>query len=111
MLLLRGRRAAGPSAWRHSSSAGCVMKALVIIAVLLGSAAVAYQYGPSMFSVDDSRPGVRMGQTVEEVEQVMGPALSVVPNFGNELRVYEGNSGKRAMFIFSGEGKLIEIKQ
>ena len=56
-----------------------------------------------------SGPGVEMGQTVDQVEKVMGPAISVVPNFGNERRVYKAKSGEKYMLTFEN-GELVQIQ-
>jgi hypothetical protein len=52
--------------------------------------------------------GVRIGATVAEVEAVMGPAISVLPNFGREQRFYKAKSGEKYMITFE-DGKVVEI--
>ena len=55
-----------------------------------------------------SGKGVRMGATVEQVEEQLGPPEAVLPNFGREQRIYTGKSGDKYMITFE-DGKVVEI--
>ena len=83
------------------------MKALIIV-VLLGAIGVgAYYQMPK--SKPTPQNGVHIGASVEEVEKVLGPAQRVLPQFGQEMRMYKTASGRKYVLIFAN-GELIEIK-
>jgi hypothetical protein len=55
-----------------------------------------------------SGKGVRMGASVEQVEEQLGPPQAVLPNFGREQRIYKAKSGEKYMITFE-DGKVVEI--
>jgi hypothetical protein len=82
------------------------MKALIAL-VLLGAIGVgAYYQMPG--SKKQPQSGVRVGASVEEVEKVLGPAQRVLPQFGQEMRVYRAASGRKYVLTFAN-GELVQI--
>ena len=79
----------------------------VVLAMVLGIGAGAFVAGCEM---QDSKPtGPQIGMTVAEVEKIMGPPISVLPNFGREQRFYKRqDDGKKFMVTFE-EDKVVEI--
>lgn len=61
---------------------------------------------------NDPRAGEypKYGETVAEVEKKLGPPRAVLPQMGNELRMYKAKSGTAYAITFDGEGKVIDIK-
>lgn len=86
------------------------MKNLVVLLVLAAAGFGVYRYMSSQSAAKPSGPSVRIGATVAEVEQVLGEPISVLPNFGRELRAYKAKSGNSYMLTFEN-GELIEIQQ
>lgn len=86
------------------------MKNLFILLVLAAAGYGIYNYVANQAPTKPAGPSVRIGATVAEVEQVLGAPLSVLPNFGRELRAYKAKSGNRYMLTFEN-GELIEIQQ
>ena len=86
------------------------MKQLFTLVALVAIGFGVYKYVSQQGSGGPSKPSVHIGATVEEVEQVFGAPLSVLPNFGRELRTYKAKSGTRYILIFE-DGKVTEIQQ
>jgi hypothetical protein len=84
------------------------MKRLLLTGLIAGAAFVAG--GCDGFFTAKNPSGVRIGATVEEVEKALGPAGTVLPNFGRELRIYKVASGNVYTLIFE-DGKVVEIQQ
>jgi hypothetical protein len=84
-----------------------MIKKLISLVVVMGIGWFAWTtYGPSLFKTPGN--GIHLGQTVEEVEKVLGPAKFVSPAFGREERTYRSQDGGKALFIFE-DGKLVEM--
>jgi hypothetical protein len=83
------------------------MKALIVLVLLVGIGVGVYYKMPRD---NKAQTGIRVGATVEEVDKILGPPQRVLPQFGGELRVYKGKSGKQYMLIFAN-GELVEIQQ
>ena len=83
------------------------MKALIALVLLGAIGAGLYSQMPK-----DKAPaqqnGIRVGASVEEVEKVLGPPQRVLKQFGQEMRVYKGQSGRKYLLTFSN-GELVEI--
>lgn len=89
------------------------MKKLLIVAMLIGVGAWVYNTQMTGKKGDGrlmTTAGVPMGASVEEVEKTLGPALNVLPNFGRELRIYQGKSGTKYMLIFD-QDVLVEVQK
>jgi hypothetical protein len=85
------------------------MKKLLFLVVIVGiGIGVYYKWTANS---KPAGPSVYIGASVEEVEQVLAPPLTVLPNFGNELRTYKAKSGKKYTLIFSEEKKVLEIHE
>jgi hypothetical protein len=83
------------------------MKALIAI-VLLGAIGVGAYY---QMPKSKSQPNpIHQGASVAEVEKVLGPPQRVLKQFGQEMRVYKGQSGKKYVLTFAND-ELVEIQQ
>jgi hypothetical protein len=83
------------------------MKAILGLVVL-----AALGFGLYMWFAQSSKTpasGIRIGATVEEVEKVLGPAKSVVPQMGGQLRSYQTEGGRAYLLIFQND-ELVEIQ-
>ena len=83
------------------------MKAIIGLVIL-----AALGYGLYMWFVESSKTpqsGVRIGATVEEVEKVLGPPKSVLPQMGGQLRTYQTEGGRAYMLVFQND-ELVEIQ-
>ena len=82
------------------------MKALIAL-VLLGAIGVgAYYQMPK--STAKQNP-IHAGATVAEVEKVLGPPQRVVKQFGQEMRIYKGQSGKKYILTFAND-ELVDMQ-
>ena len=84
------------------------MKALIALVLLGAIGFAAYQQMPK--DTAKSQNGVRLGASVEEVEKVLGPAQRVLPQFGQEMRMYKAKSGRKYVLTFAN-GELVDIQQ
>ena len=82
------------------------MKALIAL-VRLGAIGVGAYY--QMPKKAEAPNPIHKGATVAEVEKVLGPPQRVIKQFGQEMRVYKGKSGKKYLLTFAND-ELVDMQ-